>query len=193
MADVTIDRNDVVVRLSGLEALAACRRELRVPLDRLRMVQVEQEPLKRLARWRMPGVCWPGTLVVGTGRQRGQREFAAAHARQPAVVLDVEGGPWDRVVVSCPDAVILAAQLAALVLERGPRGGGHRRPGLDGGGTLERSRRNPLAYPGTSSTPPHKAHSTIWARGRSSGADRSATTGARRRARRGPSGAPARA
>ena len=41
--------------------------------------------------------------------------------------MDAEGATWDRVVVTHPDAVDIAAELAALLLGRGrgrPGGGG---------------------------------------------------------------------
>lgn len=138
MADLVLDQNDIIVRLGALEALATWRREVRVPLRDLRMVHVEEEPLGGLPRLRVPGLWWPGVMVLGTARHCGRREFAAVHAGRPAVVLDLEGGSWERLVVSCPDAVVLAADLAALLLERGPHRGGHKPPGLNGGGPLQR-------------------------------------------------------
>jgi len=49
-------------------------------------------------------------------------------AGHPAVVLDAEGGAWDRVVVSDAEAVETAAELASLLLGRAP-GQGHRATG----------------------------------------------------------------
>jgi hypothetical protein len=140
MAELTVDNNDIVLRLSVLESLAAWRREVRVPVHALRMVQVDDAPLARLARWRLPGVWWPGSLALGTSRRCGRREFAAVRA-QPALVLDFEGAHWDRLVASHPDAVRMAADLAGLVLERGPGSGpGGRRggPGANGPSGLRR-------------------------------------------------------
>ena len=45
MAELNVVGHEVVVVLSGLEALAACRREVRVPVRCLRMVHVEGTPL----------------------------------------------------------------------------------------------------------------------------------------------------
>jgi hypothetical protein len=49
-------------------------------------------------------------------------------AGQAAVVLDAEGAAWHRVVVSHPDAVTIAADLAGLLLGRGPGTPGRRGP-----------------------------------------------------------------
>ena len=120
MAQVTLDGSDVVVRLGALEALVAFRRELRIPLASLRMVQVEQSPMSGLCLWRLPGLSWPGTFAVGSCRRKGRREFAAVHAKRPAVVMEVEGAHWDRLVVSQRDASDVAAELASVLLGRGP-------------------------------------------------------------------------
>ena len=45
MADLKVDGNEVIVRLSALEAIMACRRELRLPVTALNMVHVEESPL----------------------------------------------------------------------------------------------------------------------------------------------------
>jgi hypothetical protein len=130
MAHITVDLNDVVVHLTAPEAAAAWRRSVRVPISCLRMVHVEESPLTGLSSWRLPGLACPGVFVVGSRRRRGQREFAAVRAGYPAVVLDAEGGPWDRLVVSDPRAVQVAAELASLLLGRSPgQGQGHRATG----------------------------------------------------------------
>ena len=125
MAELTVNSNDVVVSLSGVEALAACRRQVRVPVRCLTMVHVEQAPMAGLAILRFPGVAWPGAFAFGSRRHGGCHEFVAVRAGLPAVVLEAESTLWDRVVVSHRDAVDIAAELAALLLGRGP---GHRGP-----------------------------------------------------------------
>ena len=151
MAELTINSTDVIVHLSALEALGAWRREIRVPIDCLRMVHVEESPLSGVTLLRLPGVAWPGAFALGSRRHGGQREFVAVRASQPAVVLDAQGTVWDRVVVSHPDAVDVAAELAAVLLGRGPGNHSHgpceqpkrqrnRRGGRSGSGmTLERA------------------------------------------------------
>jgi hypothetical protein len=131
MAYLKTDGNAVVVTLNAAEALVALRREVRIPFECLRMVHVEQSPLKTLTFWRLPGMSCPGAFVIGCARIPAGREFAAAHAGQPAIVIDAEGGTWQRVVVSHPDAVALASDIAGLLLGQGlggtPRGGRLRR------------------------------------------------------------------
>ena len=124
MADLRVDGNDIVVTLNLTETLVALRREVRVPIEHLQMVHVEESPLASLTRWRLPGIWCPGIVTVGCARFAGGREFAAAYAGQPAVVLEAQGGPWQRVIVSHRDASAIAASLAGILLSRGPGGRG---------------------------------------------------------------------
>ncbi|MGH9107648.1 MAG: hypothetical protein ACRDZX_17820, partial [Acidimicrobiales bacterium] len=65
-------------------------------------------------------------FTVGSCRRGGVREFAAVHARCPALVLVAEGVKWDRIVVTHRDAPDLAAELATMLLSRGPGRPGRR-------------------------------------------------------------------
>ena len=126
MADLKVDGTEVIIRLNTLETLMAWRREIRLPVANLRMVHVEQTPLPGLSLLRLPGLSWPGAFTVGSCRRGGRREFAAVHAHSPAVVLDAEGDYWDRVVITHAEAVDIAAEVAALLLGRGPGKPGRR-------------------------------------------------------------------
>jgi hypothetical protein len=145
MAELKVEGTDVVVRLSGIEALAACRREVRLPVRYLTMVHVEQSPMSCVSLLRLPGIAWPGAFAFGSRRRGGCHEFVAVRSGVPAVVLEAEGALWDRVVVSRRDAVDIAAELAGLLLWRGPGARGH---GDHGNGNGERRRRT--GQPGAS-------------------------------------------
>ncbi|HUB69055.1 MAG TPA: hypothetical protein VL984_01400 [Acidimicrobiales bacterium] len=126
MAEIRVEDGDVVVKLAALESLASLRKQLRIPLTSLRMVQVDESPMAGRCLWRAPGLSWPGTFAIGACRRGGRREFAAVRAHVPAVVLDVEGTTWDRVVISDRDASSKAADLAGMLLGRGPGRPGHK-------------------------------------------------------------------
>jgi hypothetical protein len=42
----------------------------------------------------------PGVILVGTARDGDSVTFAVCHGRAPAVVLDLAGQPYDRIVVT---------------------------------------------------------------------------------------------
>lgn len=152
MANLSFDGGDVVVRLSPIERVLTWHREVRVPIAELRMVHIEEAPLVGLSPWRFPGLAWPGSFAVGSGHCPSGREFAAAYAGRPAVVLETEGGEWQKVVVSDPDAVAIAAKLAAALLGRGP--GGRR-------DTERRDRRGPLRRRGTDPLARGRSHRAL--------------------------------
>ncbi len=120
MAELRAEGTDIVVHLNAWEAAVAWRRQLRLPVSCVRMVHVDEAPVLGLTPLRLPGLAWPHAFAVGSCGRRGQRQFAAVHAGKPAVVLETEGAPWLKVVVSHPDAVEIAADLAAMLLRRGP-------------------------------------------------------------------------
>jgi hypothetical protein len=120
MAELLVDDDDVVIKLTLPEMLLAWHRQVRVPVASVRMVHVEDDPLAGFPWCRPPGLAWPGAFAVGSRRRSGRRELAVAHAHAPALVLDTSGGPWDRIVVTHADAAAIAAELAGRVLARRP-------------------------------------------------------------------------
>jgi hypothetical protein len=54
------------------------------------------------------GTGLPGVILVGTVRDSGTVTFAVCHGHRPAVVLDLAGQPYDRIVVTVdnPDETI---------------------------------------------------------------------------------------
>ncbi|HTV12114.1 MAG TPA: hypothetical protein VME20_09650 [Acidimicrobiales bacterium] len=120
MAEVRVEGNDIVVRLGTFEALVTFRRQVRVPLASLRMVQVEGSPMTGVPLLLVPGLAWAKSFAVGCSRKGGRREFVAVYAHRPAVVVDAEGARWDRLVISQRDAGAMAAELATMLLGRAP-------------------------------------------------------------------------
>jgi hypothetical protein len=101
MARLVVDGSDVVVRLSRLEKLGALRGDVRIPLASVIAVRVSDDPWSELRGIRAPGTAFPGVISLCTLRGFGFRYFAAVYRRQPAVVIESEGAPFDRVVISC--------------------------------------------------------------------------------------------
>src|SRR5216683_7582547 len=49
---------------------------------------------------RLPGTGLPGVIMVGTWREAQRVTFAVCHGRGPAVVLELTGQRYDRIVVT---------------------------------------------------------------------------------------------
>jgi hypothetical protein len=112
MATLAVDGNDLVVRLSALEKVGALRGNIRVPLAAVRAVRVSDSPWSKLRGIRAPGTGLPGVISLGTRRGPGIHDFAAVYSRCPALVVEMTGASFDRLVVSCADAAEAEARAA---------------------------------------------------------------------------------
>jgi hypothetical protein len=114
MTVVTVEGDDLVIRLSPLEKLAALHGNVRVPLSAVRAVAVEPDPRRARRGFRLPGTGIPGVLSYGTWRSRGnRRDFVAVVDRRPALRVDLgDDAPFQRLLVSVTDPEATAAQVA---------------------------------------------------------------------------------
>jgi hypothetical protein len=114
MAELRVNGTELVVTLSELERLGAFRGDIRVPLTAVRAVRVADEPRPELRGVRAPGTGIPGIIALGARRGEGH-DFAAVYHDRPAVVVELEGATFDRLVISVdnPDATAAAIRAAA--------------------------------------------------------------------------------
>jgi hypothetical protein len=115
MASLERQQGELVVRLSGLERVAALRREVRVPLTAVVTVVTEPDPWCALRGMRAPGTGIPGVVAYGVRRMTGARpDFAAVHGREPAVRVELgPGSTFGRLVVTVPDPAATVAMIRA--------------------------------------------------------------------------------
>lgn len=106
MAALEVHRDELVVRLTGPEQLAAMRREVRVPLGAVRSICVDPDPWSALRGIRAPGTGIPGVIAYGVRRLTGTApDFAALHGRGLAVRVDLAPeAPFSRLVITVADA-----------------------------------------------------------------------------------------
>jgi hypothetical protein len=119
MATIAVDGNDLVVRLSALEKIGALRGDIRLPLVSVRVVRVSDTPWSELRGIRAPGTGVPGVISLCTRRGPGVHDFAAVYGRRPALVVEMTGVAFDRLVVSCADAAEAAARAADITRASG--------------------------------------------------------------------------
>jgi hypothetical protein len=102
---LAVERDKLLVRLSFLEAIAAFRGDVRIPLSCVEQVTVESRPWRALRGFRAPGTGLPGVIAYGirlaTG---GSPDFAALHGRGPAVRVECRpGAAFGRLLVTVED------------------------------------------------------------------------------------------
>src|ERR1700722_6442075 len=111
MAALIVDGSDLVVQKSDLEKVEAVHVDIHVPLATVRAVRAVDDAWPELRGIRAPGTGLPGVIAVGTRRGSFGKDFAAVHGRGPAVVVELEGAAYARLVVTTPDAETMAAEI----------------------------------------------------------------------------------
>jgi hypothetical protein len=101
VARLLIDDRRVTVRLSALEKLEAAHRNVTVPRTSVMAAREVPDGLAELRAWGWgTGTGLPGLLMVGIIRNGAGLTFAVCRGRRPAVVLDLAGQAYDRIVVT---------------------------------------------------------------------------------------------
>jgi hypothetical protein len=119
VARLLIDQRRVTVCLSALEKLEALHRNVTVPRTAVIAAREVPDGLAEL-RGRIAGIGWrgvgigtgvPGVLMVGTIQDGYGLTFAVCRGRGPAVVLELAGQHYDRIVVTVEDPGAIVSRL----------------------------------------------------------------------------------
>jgi hypothetical protein len=112
MAELQVEGDELVLRLSTAEKAEAVHGDVRVPLSTLRGVDV----LDDAHHWTGIGVGFrvgmrvPGIATVATVYEHGERVFVAVHRDTPrGVRVRFDGADWDEWIVGCTDPETVAA------------------------------------------------------------------------------------
>jgi hypothetical protein len=111
MADVTIDGDELVVRLRTIEKLEAVHGEVKVPLASVSSAEVLDDAIGAVHGFRV-GTGIPGSVAVGTFTSRNDKIFAVVHHDTPrGVRVRLEGAQFDELIVGCDDPEAVVATL----------------------------------------------------------------------------------
>jgi hypothetical protein len=112
MAELRVDGDEVVLELSGLEKLGALHGDIRVPRSSIRDVRAVDDAMAEVRGLRAPGTGLPGVIALGTWRRKDGKDFVAVHRHAPGVVVELEGAPYRRLIVTTSDASAIAAAVS---------------------------------------------------------------------------------
>jgi len=105
MVDVTLGDGTLLLTVRGLHVLWALRRRFEIPLGHVREVR-RAEPGILQGWWkgvRAPGTHLPGVIVAGTYYQRGEKVFWDVCDESRAIVIELTGESYARLVVEVAD------------------------------------------------------------------------------------------
>ena len=103
MALISIEGDDLVVEIEGLDKLWALKSRLVIPLANVRGATADPGAVKEPKGLRAPGTHVPGVLVAGTFHADGERVFWDVHDAAKAVVIELADQRYTRLIVQVPD------------------------------------------------------------------------------------------
>ena len=104
MATFDIESGDLCLRLSWVEKLEAFHGSVRFPLSSVASVRSVASAWPELRGIRSPGTGIPNVIAVGTRRGEFGKDFAVVHGKGPALVVELQGARFQRLVVTVDDA-----------------------------------------------------------------------------------------
>jgi hypothetical protein len=113
VATLRREGDELVLLLNDLEKVGALRGNVRVPASAVRAVRVTEQPFRELRGIRAPGTGLPGVTALGTWRHRGGKDFAALYRGGPAVIVELDGSGFNRLLVSAHDAARVRDELSS--------------------------------------------------------------------------------
>ena len=91
--------------------------DLWLPLTAVRTVRATEQPWSELRGERSTGTCLRGVVALGTFKHLYGRDFVAVYGRGPAVVVELDGMRFMRLLISRQDAEQVAEQIQELAAE----------------------------------------------------------------------------
>lgn len=113
MPALDVDGDTLVVHLSPAQKFWAFHRNLQVPVSAVRSVRVTTTPWSDLRGWRISGTTISGTVALGRRRHASGVDFVAMGRVTEAVEVEMNDGPYRRLVVSVADPQHTASAIAA--------------------------------------------------------------------------------
>ena len=103
MAQISIDGDDLVVDVRGMDKVWSLKSRLTIPLAHVRGATADPGIVEEPKGWRGPGSHVPGVIVAGTFHQDGERVFWDEHDKTKAVVIELKDDTYSRLVVQVDD------------------------------------------------------------------------------------------
>ena len=120
MASLRVHPDRLEIHLTPAEKTLALRREdLVISRDTIRSVTITDDPWIWVRGIRAPGALVPLVLAVGVWKFHGGKDFLAIKRKRQAVVIDLSGDDFARVILSTNHAPDLIASLKLEPTEAG--------------------------------------------------------------------------
>jgi hypothetical protein len=129
MAELIVDNQDLVVRLTLGEKIWGFHGDVRARLSSIVSVAPDPQPWLGLRGWRMAGVSLGGH-AMGTRRHGTGYDFCILRGARPAVRVDLASGRFSRLVICVPEGGDPEAEAARIAAAAGITPSAPPRPGI---------------------------------------------------------------
>jgi hypothetical protein len=110
--------DQLVVTMQGLDRLWSLRSRIAVPLAHVRGATADPGITRESAGFRVPGTHLPGVITAGTYVKDGRRTFWNLRNSQQAVVIELTGERFSRLVLGVDDARAIAERIERVLTPR---------------------------------------------------------------------------
>jgi hypothetical protein len=123
MVRIEIEGDILHVEPQGWHKVWALRTHLDIPLSKVRAVRADPEAARGgLSRGlRLPGTYVPGLITAGTYYKGGERTFWDVHRPERAIVIELEGARFARLVVEVEDPAYTVRRIETAMRVYGAR------------------------------------------------------------------------
>ena len=101
----------VTVQLTTLERIEAIHADVTVPRSSVVSVRAVPDAMKEVHGIRAPGTGVPGLVMIGTLRDHGVTTFAVCHGHHRAVLIELSGQTFDRLLITVDDVDEVVSRL----------------------------------------------------------------------------------
>jgi hypothetical protein len=112
VANLLINDDTITVELTTMEKAEAAHGNVTVARSAVTGVRAVPDGLSEVHGLRMPGTGFPGVIMVGTWRGGEGTTFAVCHGARPAVVIELTGQRYNRIVVTVDNPEDAVARLS---------------------------------------------------------------------------------
>ena len=118
MTDIELTKNDLIIRMQGIDKILAIKDQVQVPLKHIMGVWdgIDEETQAEFKHSiRLPGMYMPGIVIVGTFVVRGKKMFwDVHHDKSKVITIKVSDDEYIKLVlqVEDPAATVAAIQQA---------------------------------------------------------------------------------